>query len=546
MQWFIPLLLLGVSFTLWVSIAVARMAAETPTLRGGATGASQSQPRLVPADVAVVIPAHNEELGIAATVGAVLRLVPAGNVHVVADGCEDSTAALARQQGVHVLELYPGRGKAGGIEAALSHFDLSRHFAVLLIVDADTEVDEHYVERGLRLLEEDGMVALAGYARTTWRPDELSFVGRLLVAYRTRLYAVMQWMKYGQTWRHTNVTSIVPGFASMYRTAVLPRMDLNPPGLVIEDFNMTFELHHKRLGKIAFLPSVFAKTQDPDNLPDYYRQVTRWWLGFWQTLRRHKLWLSWFSAALGLFLLEVVLASVVLILIALAILLLALPSLTGGLILQWDWFAIFADAAAPLFSPINLLLFLFLPDYLLTCLAAIWTRRPSLLVYGLGFLPIRLIDATATLRTLPQAWSAQSNGQWKSPARRAIAAPADGAAAATPPAGPAGASHATATALRERTPSPKERRTPDRQRRPVLLDALIVGDVLLLAALSALALPLLSLLAAGILAVAGATVSSYRWPLPRPSRPGRPAALAVLFVGTVILALIAATLAGHQ
>ncbi len=29
-------------------------------------------------------------------------------------------------------------------------------------------------------------------------------------------------------------------------------MDMNPPGLVIEDFNMTFEVYQKQLGKVGF------------------------------------------------------------------------------------------------------------------------------------------------------------------------------------------------------------------------------------------------------------------------------------------------------
>jgi hypothetical protein len=231
---------------------------------------------------------------------------------VIADGCEDHTAAVARSFGVNVLTLNPSRGKAGGIEAALERFQICRRFQVLFIVDADTQVDEQYLDRGLRLLGDDRYTAVAGYAYASWRPEELSAVGRFLVSYRSRVYSVAQWMRYGQTWRHTNVSYIVPGFASMYRTDVLPRIDLNPPGLIIEDFNMTFELRHKQLGKVAFEPMVFGITQDPDTLPEYYRQVTRWQLGFWQTLRRHGLWLSWFSGSLGVFVVEVLLGSLIL------------------------------------------------------------------------------------------------------------------------------------------------------------------------------------------------------------------------------------------
>jgi cellulose synthase/poly-beta-1,6-N-acetylglucosamine synthase-like glycosyltransferase len=234
----------------------------------------------------------------------------------------------------------------------------------------------------------------------------------------------MQLLKYGQTWRWTNVTAIVPGFASMYRTRVLPRMDLNPPGLVIEDFNMTFEIHRKRLGKISFRPAVRAMTQDPDNARDYCRQVVRWQLGFWQTVRRHGFWRSWFSAALALYILEVVAASVMLVAIATAITLLLVAGVLGDITGHPHWLGAPDRVMGDYLTPTNVLLFLVLPDYLLTCAVAIALRRPSLLLYGIGFLGLRLVDSVIALRTLPQAWRTTSTGQWTSPTRRATSPPA--------------------------------------------------------------------------------------------------------------------------
>lgn len=408
-----PLLfVVGLSLAFWSVVAVLRRVSELRTPDRPVPAG-----RLTAGDVAVVIPARNEELVISATIRSVLRLVKPGNIHVIADGCDDDTAVIALSWGLNVLELTPPRGKAAGIEAVVRLFDLPGRFAVMLIVDADTELDEHYLERALPLFDDAKVVAVAGYANTAWRPHELSLVGRFLVAYRTRLYAVMQWLKYGQTWRWTNVTAIVPGFASMYRTSVLAEMDLNPPGLVIEDFNMTFEVHHKRLGRIAFRPDVSATTQDPDNVPDYYRQVTRWQLGLWQTVRRHRLWPSWFCLALGVFLLEIVLASLLIIGLAVGLLVAPLVDVGAGR-MSWAWLASLDGFLDSYLTLPGIVLLVVLPDYLLTCLAAASMRRPSLLLYGFGFLPIRMLDATALLRTLPMAWRTRSSGLWTSPGRR--------------------------------------------------------------------------------------------------------------------------------
>lgn len=511
MRWAIVLLVLGFSFTLWVLIGLVRLAQQRhDNWRQNSTGSSRDRGGLSAADVAIIIPAHNEELTIGATLESARRLVPVENIHVVADGCDDDTAAIARSYGAQVLAFSTARGKAGGIEAAVAHFELCRRFAVVLILDADTQLDENYVERGLALLNDPAMSAVAGYAHTTWRPEQLSMVGRFLVSYRTRLYAVMQWIKYGQTWRYTNVTPIVPGFASMYRTKALAQMDINPPGLVIEDFNMTFELHRKRLGKIAFDPAVCGWTQDPDNLKDYYRQIRRWWLGFWQTLRRHGLWWSGFSAALCIFLVEIMMASVALLVMALAIMLLAVDFLSGGLTLEIDWYTSFYEVFADLLAPTNLLLFFFVPDYVLTCVVAIWLRRPSLLVYGLGFLFIRLLDASAALWTVPKAWHTRSTGRWKSPRRRAVlgAVPrADGGTAETGQAtsmpGVAGSPNLVGDSGRWVLRAPSVN--------PVVRDALAVTAILAVTGwVVAVAVPPTVLLAGAVLLTVLAVAWSYR------------------------------------
>ena len=50
-------------------------------------------------------------------------------------------------------------------------------------------------------------------------------------------------------------------------------------------------------------------------------------------------------------------------------------------------------------------------------------RRPGLLLIGLAFPVLRLVDAAIGLAAIPIAWFSASTGRWKSPARRVI--PAD-------------------------------------------------------------------------------------------------------------------------
>ena len=373
-----------------------------------------------PADlsIAVVIPAHDEEPVIEAAIGSALRLFARWDVYVVSDASSDTTAEIAARTGVNVLELLNNRGKAGAIEAVVEEFALTDNYDGVLILDADTELHPRYVEGARRQLAEPDVAAVAGFVVSEWKPDERSFVGRLISAYRDRLYFMLQYlMRFGQTWRHANVSFIVPGFASVYRTSALREIDINPEGLVIEDFNMTFEVHHKRLGRISMEPGTKAYSQDPFTLRDYYRQVSRWTLGLWQTIRRHKLWPSSFCAALVLYVLEVVLVSLVLLATVLVGAFVALGAFGGDAVLALPFFEEGFTAVTAFLPLTAVLVGLFVPDYMLTCLMAMVRRRPSYLVYGLFFFPIRVIDAFLALRTIPKAWTARSDGRWSSPVR---------------------------------------------------------------------------------------------------------------------------------
>ena len=408
----------GVNLLFWAGVGAARWTAER--LARGVPAPPRH--RIRPEQVAVLIAAHNEELGVASTVAAAHRLVPRGNVFVVSDGSADRTVARAREAGAMVLDVNPNGGKAAALAAGIKHFALGERFEVVMLLDADTAPAEDYLDTGLPLFDAPDVVAVAGRAATVWdRADRLGVVGQILRAYRERLYVAFQTLfKYGQAARRCNAVMIVPGFASMYRARVLGSIDIAARGLAIEDFNMTFEVHAHRLGRIAFHPrAAIAYTQDPHNLRDYSKQVSRWCLGFWQTLRRHGVRRGVFGLALAAFVAELLTSSIIFVVLG-PLLVLAgagalLVHLTGidGVIRE---LAIGVATAVPVWE---LLLSVLLIDYLLTVLVAARQRRPSYLLLGLAFLPLRCLDAWLCLCSLWRTRFARSVGTWTSPTRRA-------------------------------------------------------------------------------------------------------------------------------
>jgi poly-beta-1,6-N-acetyl-D-glucosamine synthase len=450
--WFLAVFVLGVNFAIWGTVGVIRLMescaarlsrrhaadARSPAAklialpRRGRAGTGEPVVRRVSlsvGDVAVLMPAHNESAVLGASLEAIRKLVPRRNIYVVSDGSTDDTADLARRAGAQVHETARNLGKAGALRTAIEHFRLIDRYPVVLLLDADTRVQPEYFAEALPLFDAPDVVAVAGCVRTA-RDRRLSLAGNVLVGHRQRIYAIGQRvLKFGQTYLRANATHIVPGFASMYRTKVLPYMDMNPPGLVIEDFNMTFEVYQKRLGKVAFTLSAVAVTQDPDTLRDYVKQTRRWAVGLWQTVKRHPPKANLFTAMLAVLLLELITSSTIFLLLPLLLLVLVVPDLAHGA-LGWPPFADVHTVVAAHMKLSAVLFGVALPDYAMTCVVAGLERRPRLLLLGVFFPLMRVIDAAIALSAIPFGWFARSNGVWKSPARRATGARSEGPAVA--------------------------------------------------------------------------------------------------------------------
>ncbi len=416
----IAVLILGLNTLFWTAVGIGRfmvghLRPHRPTAAGQRFGTE---------NVAVLIPAHNEEAVLYDSLMAASMLLPLSQIHVVSDGSSDRTVAIAEEFGVNVIDLNPNRGKAGALAYAIEHFELERRFGVMLLLDADTRLSPDYLKTGLPLFNEPGVVAVAGRVKCLWDPPPRTAMGRLLVSYRSRLYAVVQLLvKYGQAARWANVVSIVPGFASMYRTDILHRIDITAAGLVIEDFNMTFDVHAKKLGRIAFRPNcAVAYTQDPDTWHDYRNQIRRWTLGYWQTVRRHGLrhvGRFWVSLTLQVF--ELITSSIIL----LSMLpLMAFEIYTETLARRYGGVIVAGHEVVGTLAPRFVVLGFLVPDLALTIFAAIALRRPSLLLLAPVFPFLRFVDAYVCLRSIPPSvWRTRSNGRWISPTRRKTTSP---------------------------------------------------------------------------------------------------------------------------
>jgi glycosyltransferase involved in cell wall biosynthesis len=98
--------------------------------------------------VAVIVPAHNEALGLGNTLRSILpQLQTQDRLVLVADNCTDDTAAVAREYNVIVLERFhqTQRGKGFALDYGMQYLKDAPP-DVVMIIDADCEISQHLIE----------------------------------------------------------------------------------------------------------------------------------------------------------------------------------------------------------------------------------------------------------------------------------------------------------------------------------------------------------------------------------------------------------------
>jgi len=232
--------------------------------------------------VCVVIPARNERLLVGRCVSSVLTAgVPAANVFVVDDCSSDDTGeVLAAFDGINVLTNVRRLGKSLSLQALIARFDIAGRFDYMSLLDADSYVAPGYFREVLHTFSTDPELVLVCGAPRSERHNWIT-------AFRAVEYQISA-VLYRPGQNAVGAITVAPGCAATYRTCLLHDVDWQG-GTLVEDMDLTVQVHRRRLGKIGFARDAVAYTQDPQLISDYVGQITRWHSGTWQVMRRHKL-----------------------------------------------------------------------------------------------------------------------------------------------------------------------------------------------------------------------------------------------------------------
>jgi cellulose synthase/poly-beta-1,6-N-acetylglucosamine synthase-like glycosyltransferase len=140
---------------------------------------------------AMLMPAHNEEAGIAATLRTIMpQLGPDDRCLVIADNCSDGTAAAARAEGALVAERSHETDRGKGFALAFGIDELAKDPPdIVIIVDADIELSEGSVDALARLAYTTNRPVQADYLVVPEKMTPISVISALAFLVRNRVRA---------------------------------------------------------------------------------------------------------------------------------------------------------------------------------------------------------------------------------------------------------------------------------------------------------------------------------------------------------------------
>lgn len=239
---------------------------------------------VAPGAVHVLVPAHNEERSIGATITSLRgQTLPPRSITVLADNCTDHTVGAALIEGASVFSTVDNTEKKAG---ALNQY-LRRHLLGLgpedfvLVVDADSILVPEFLEEAMRRLQADPLLGAVGGVFTGNGPRSTLEQAQANEYVR---FARSVGRKQGQV-------MVLTGTATVYRVRALIQVaeqrerflpgrvgDVYDTSALTEDNEITLALKH--LGWHLVSPrECIVRTELMPTFGDLHRQRLRWYRG---------------------------------------------------------------------------------------------------------------------------------------------------------------------------------------------------------------------------------------------------------------------------
>ena len=239
--------------------------------------------------ITVLVPAHNEELALPVTLGALARQTrPPDRVIVVADNCTDRSVEIARDMGHEAFETVDNVHKKGGAlnQALRMLLPTMDPRDVVLVMDADTSLVPEFIEVAAGHMERDAELAAVG--GIFYGEDGHGLIGQ----FQRNEYA-----RYSNQIRaRRGRVFVLTGTATMFRAGAMKDVaaargvfipgrpgDVYDTAALTEDNELTLAL--KSLGATMMSPhECRVVTELMPTWPNLWRQRKRWQRGALENL----------------------------------------------------------------------------------------------------------------------------------------------------------------------------------------------------------------------------------------------------------------------
>lgn len=219
--------------------------------------------------IAVLVPAHNEASGIAASLSAILPQLQIGDrVLVIADNCTDGTAAAALEGGAEVVVRRDAdrRGKGYALDFGVRHLALAPP-EVVIIIDADC------------LLQSSALAILACRSRAANRPVQALYMmqspagASLKTKVAEFAWTVKNWAR-ALGYQRVGLPCQLMGTGMAFPWPLIEQAEL-ASGHIVEDLKLGLDFARRGQAPL-FCPEAQVTSVFPANAQGEQSQRTRW------------------------------------------------------------------------------------------------------------------------------------------------------------------------------------------------------------------------------------------------------------------------------
>lgn len=271
----------GLAWLLATAIALPLTVLVTELIAGFFPARPPSPSSTEPA-VAVLIPAHDEERGITATLDALRDMAPPlTRLIVVADNCTDHTARIARDMGAEVIERNDPHNRGKGFALAFGRNFLASGTApdVVIVLDADCRLSPG----SILALSRAALGLRAPVQAVNLIAPDLSAPPMVQIS---SFAMVVKNLFRSRGMQRLGGAALLTGTGMAFPWQLFAKAEL-ATGSIVEDLSLGIEMI--RAGHAPFLVEDAHVRSAPAALGDALEQRRRWEHGFLDTLQRRSL-----------------------------------------------------------------------------------------------------------------------------------------------------------------------------------------------------------------------------------------------------------------